>query len=41
MAKKTMTLDEKIESKTAVVGILGLGYEGLPLAREFATAGVK
>ncbi|MCJ7672170.1 MAG: NAD(P)-binding domain-containing protein [Acidimicrobiia bacterium] len=24
-----------------VVGILGLGYVGLPLAREFATAGIK
>jgi len=35
------TLERKIEKKQAVVGILGLGYVGLPLAREFATAGVK
>jgi UDP-N-acetyl-D-glucosamine dehydrogenase len=41
MAKKLMTLQQKIDAKKAVVGILGLGYVGLPLAREFATAGVK
>jgi UDP-N-acetyl-D-glucosamine dehydrogenase len=28
-----------IESRTAKVGIIGLGYVGLPLARAFATAG--
>lgn len=39
--KKTLTLKQKIDAKKAVVGILGLGYVGLPLAREFATAGVK
>ncbi len=32
-------LKEKIESKTAHVGIVGLGYVGLPLAVEFAKAG--
>ena len=32
-------LKEKIESKTARVGIVGLGYVGLPLAVEFAKAG--
>ena len=32
-------LKEKIESKTARVGIVGLGYVGLPLAIEFAKAG--
>ncbi len=32
---------EKIESRTAVVGIVGLGYVGLPLAVEFAGAGFK
>jgi UDP-N-acetyl-D-glucosamine dehydrogenase len=41
MAKKLMTLQQKIGAKKAVVGILGLGYVGLPLAREFAMAGVK
>lgn len=29
----------KIESRTARVGIVGLGYVGLPLAVEFAKAG--
>ncbi len=38
--KKTV-LEQKIIDKKAVVGILGLGYVGLPLAREFASAGVK
>jgi UDP-N-acetyl-D-glucosamine dehydrogenase len=33
------TLKEKIEKKTAHVGIVGLGYVGLPLAVEFAKAG--
>ncbi|MEO8052072.1 MAG: nucleotide sugar dehydrogenase [Acidobacteriota bacterium] len=32
-------LRKKIESKTAQVGIVGLGYVGLPLAVEFAAAG--
>ena len=32
---------KKIENKTVRIGILGLGYVGLPLAREFANAGVK
>ena len=32
-------LKEKIETKTARVGIVGLGYVGLPLAVEFAKAG--
>ena len=32
-------LKEKITSKTARVGIVGLGYVGLPLATEFAKAG--
>ncbi len=32
-------LKSKIESKTARVGVVGLGYVGLPLAMEFAKAG--
>jgi UDP-N-acetyl-D-glucosamine dehydrogenase len=32
-------LKEKITNRTARVGIVGLGYVGLPLAVEFATAG--
>ena len=31
----------KIEDRTAVVGIVGLGYVGLPLAMEFAKAGFR
>lgn len=34
-------LERKISEKKATVGILGLGYVGLPLAREFAEAGMK
>ncbi len=41
MAKRALALEQKIVDKKAVVGILGLGYVGLPLAREFATSGVK
>jgi UDP-N-acetyl-D-glucosamine dehydrogenase len=33
--------EKKIESRKVVVGVLGLGYVGLPLAREFASAGLK
>ncbi len=32
---------QRIREKTAVVGIVGLGYVGLPLAVEFAQAGLK
>jgi len=35
------SIERKIKENRAVVGILGLGYVGLPLAREFAAAGVK
>lgn len=38
---KTQSLLEKIESKTAVIGVVGLGYVGLPLAVEKAKAGFK
>ena len=34
-----MALDEKIRNRTARVGVIGLGYVGLPLAMEFAKAG--
>src|SRR5215469_1020967 len=40
MADSTAALlEEKIKSKTARVGVVGLGYVGLPLAVEFAKAG--
>ena len=32
---------EKFEGRTAVVGVIGLGYVGLPLAIEFANAGFR
>ncbi len=35
------TLKEKIESKQATLGVIGLGYVGLPLAVEKARAGFK
>jgi UDP-N-acetyl-D-glucosamine dehydrogenase len=33
------TLLERLRARTATVGVVGLGYVGLPLAVEFATAG--
>jgi UDP-N-acetyl-D-glucosamine dehydrogenase len=38
-AATAVILEEKIRSKRARVGIVGLGYVGLPLAVEFAKAG--
>ncbi len=38
-ASAAETLQSKIKSKTAKVGVVGLGYVGLPLAVEFAKAG--
>ncbi len=35
------TLIQKIEDRSGVIGILGLGYVGLPLMIEFARAGFK
>jgi len=34
-------LEQKIENRTARVGVIGLGYVGLPLAVEFAQAGFR
>ncbi len=34
-------LIEKINSRTAKIGIIGMGYVGLPLAREFVRGGAK
>jgi len=36
-----MSLRQKIADKKAVIGIIGLGYVGLPLARAFHMAGFK
>ncbi|HEY0984552.1 nucleotide sugar dehydrogenase [Schlesneria sp.] len=37
----THGLAEKIADKTAIVGVIGLGYVGLPLIRAFARAGFR
>jgi len=34
-------LEEKIRNKTAVIGVLGLGYVGLPLISAFTSAGLR
>ncbi len=36
----TQQLLRKIEARKAVVGVIGLGYVGLPLVREFTSSGV-
>ena len=36
-----MTLETAIRDKTAVVGVIGLGYVGLPLIRAFVAAGYR
>jgi len=36
-----LRLEEKIRDKSATIGIVGIGYVGLPLAVAFATAGFK
>jgi UDP-N-acetyl-D-glucosamine dehydrogenase len=35
------TLLEKINKRKALIGVIGLGYVGLPLVREFTSAGMK
>ncbi|MFO0823547.1 MAG: nucleotide sugar dehydrogenase [Gemmataceae bacterium] len=41
MSDGTSTLLARIQNKTATVGIIGLGYVGLPLARAFTKAGIR
>ena len=36
-----MTLQEKIDTRTAGIAVIGTGYVGLPLALEFARAGLR
>ncbi len=36
-----MTLEQKITSKQITIGVVGLGYVGLPLAVEYAAAGFR
>ena len=37
----TQTFDERIATRTARIGIVGLGYAGLPLAMAFSEAGFE
>ena len=37
----TSSILEKIKNNQEIIGIIGLGYVGLPLAVNFAEAGVK
>ncbi len=39
VAAENVTLQDKIETRQARIGVLGLGYVGLPLALEFAKTG--
>src|SRR6201985_615290 len=41
MSETLSALLARVQNKTATVGIIGLGYVGLPLARAFATAGFR
>ena len=41
MAGRAVQLEEKLKNKTAKVGIVGLGYVGLPLAVAFSEAGFE
>lgn len=36
-----LKLKQKLHNKSAKIGIVGLGYVGLPLAVAFAEAGLK
>src|ERR1051326_1221435 len=36
-----MTLQEKIENNSAIIGVIGLGYVGLPLLHAFNAAGFR
>src|SRR5262245_26739081 len=36
---KRMAIHERISTRVATVGVIGLGYVGLPLARAFSNAG--
>ena len=41
MAKSKLPLEEKIKKRAAVVGVIGLGYVGLPLVKTFLEAGLR
>src|SRR5438105_562637 len=39
MADNSMTLQDKIQNNSALIGVIGLGYVGLPLLHAFNAAG--
>jgi UDP-N-acetyl-D-glucosamine dehydrogenase len=41
MSDKSQQLKQKIDAKSAAIGVIGLGYVGLPLMRAFWTAGFR
>ena len=41
MNKRVKTLKKQIDERQAKIGVIGLGYVGLPLAVEFANAGFQ
>lgn len=41
MSVSAGNLKEKIDNRTATIGVIGLGYVGLPLAVEYALAGFR
>ena len=41
MAKSKLYLEEKIKNKGAVIGVIGLGYVGLPLVKTFLKVGFQ
>lgn len=41
MAKSKLFLEEKIKNKDAVIGVIGLGYVGLPLVKTFLKVGFQ
>jgi UDP-N-acetyl-D-glucosamine dehydrogenase len=41
LAKSKLFLEEKIKNKDAVIGVIGLGYVGLPLVKTFLKAGFQ
>jgi len=41
LAKSKLYLEEKIKNKDAVIGVIGLGYVGLPLVKTFLNVGFQ
>jgi len=41
LAKTNLILEEKIKNKDAIIGVIGLGYVGLPLVKTFLEAGFQ